>query len=241
MISPEMRRLSVMQPYIFPYIGYFQLINATDMIIFYDDVTYIKGGWINRNRLVFSGNDNYFSIPLLNSSSYRLIKDIELHPTQYFVWKKKFFKSVQQNYSKAPYFKDIFNLIAECFDDEYGSISDLAINSVNLVFSYLDKKIEWAKSSEITPHTKGFERADRIIQIAKELDCTVYINMIGGKGLYSKSYFKERGVDLRYIQPENITYRQFHNEFIPWLSILDILMFNDKKTVLNFFESFKME
>jgi hypothetical protein len=241
MRGTERKRLSVMQPYIFPYIGYFQLINATDMIVFYDDVTYIKGGWINRNRLVFSGNDNYFTIPLLNSSSYRLIKDIELHPSQYMLWKKKFFKSVQQNYSKAPHFQEVYNLIVDCLDGEYSSISDLAIHSVNSVFCFLEKKIEWTKSSETFTHTKGLERADRIIQIAKELNCKEYINMIGGKDLYDKTFFKERGIDLFYIQPESITYRQFNNEFIPWLSVLDVLMFNDKKTVLNYFESFRME
>ena len=151
------RRLAIMQPYIFPYIGYFHLIEAADEIVFYDDVTFIKGGWINRNRTLVNGKDSLFTIPLSKSSSYKLINETNLHSTLFPIWKRKFLKTIEQNYSKAPFFADSYNLIKNTLDFECESISDLAIHSINSVYNYLDKEIKWTKSSIVSPETKGMD------------------------------------------------------------------------------------
>ena len=88
-------KVGIMQPYVFPYIGYFQLINAVDIFVFYDDVNYIKGGWINRNKLLLNGKESLFTIPLNNASSFKLIKDTEIHPNLFPIWKNKFLKSIK--------------------------------------------------------------------------------------------------------------------------------------------------
>lgn len=225
------RRLSIMQPYIFPYLGYFHLIESTDKIVFYDDVRFIKGGWINRNRILINGKDNLFTIPLLKASSFKLINETELHPTLFPIWKDKFLKTIELNYSKSPYFKEAFSLVKSVLNLEYENISDLAIKSITSVFEYLDKEINWTKSSILSPETKGMDKADRIIQINKKLGYQKYINAIGGQELYQKEHFKNKGVKLNFVQSQKVDYRQFNNEFVPWLSIIDIIMFNDKKTV----------
>lgn len=225
------RRLSIMQPYIFPYIGYFHLIEASDEIVFYDDVTFIKGGWINRNRTLVNGKDSLFTIPLSKSSSYKLINETNLHPTLFPIWKRKFLKTIEQNYSKAPFFADSYNLIENALDFECETISELAIHSINSVYNFLEKEIKWTKSSVTSPETKGMDKADRIIQITKKLGYQKYINVIGGQELYSKEYFNVNGIDLSFIENYIQPYSQFGEEFVPNLSIIDIIMFNDIRTV----------
>jgi hypothetical protein len=227
-----------MQPYVFPYIGYFHLIEASDKIVFYDDVTYIKGGWINRNRILIHGKDGLFTIPLSKASSFKEIKDTELHPKLYPFWRKKFLNTIEQNYSKAPYYKDVYRLITNLLNQNHKYISDLAINSITDVYSFLQKDLNWTKSSICSTETKGVNKADRIIQITKDLGYTKYINTIGGQELYNKDYFKSHGVQLNFIQSRNCEYKQFNGDFIPWLSIIDILMFNDKKTIKEQFSAF---
>jgi hypothetical protein len=182
-------KLSIMQPYIFPYIGYFHLIEATDKIVFYDDVNFIKGGWINRNRILINGKDNLFTIPLLKASSFKLINEIELHPTLFPIWKDKFLKTIQQDYSKAPYFIETFSLIKSVLNLKHENMAGIAIKSITSVYEYLDKDIKWTKSSISSPETKGMDKVDRIIQINKNLDYHNYINVIGGQELYNKEYF----------------------------------------------------
>jgi len=234
------RSLCIMQPYIFPYVGYFHLIEATDKIVFYDDVTYIKGGWINRNRILINGKDTLFTIPLLKASSNKLISETELHPTLYPVWKIKFLKTIEQNYSKAPYFAEIYNLIDSVLDLKSKNTTDLAINSISAIYNYLNKEINWTKSSICSPETKGQEKADRIINITKDLGYVKYVNSNGGQELYSKSYFNNEGLQLNFVQSKNITYKQFNKDFVPSLSIIDLLMFNEKKTIKEQFTAYNI-
>lgn len=231
------RRLAIMQPYVFPYIGYFHLIEAAEKIVFYDDVTFIKGGWINRNRILINGKDNLFTIPLFQMSSSKQINETELHPMLFLKWKDKFFRTIRQNYSKAPYFEETINLLNDILSTNYENVADLAINSIISVYDYLEKEIKWTKSSVCSPITKGMEKADRIIQITTKLGYRNYVNVIGGEELYDKEYFKNQGVQLNFIQSKIIEYKQFNGEFSAGLSIIDILMFNDKKSILSQFAS----
>jgi hypothetical protein len=230
-------RLSIMQPYIFPYVGYFHLIEATDKIVFYDDVNFIKSGWINRNRILINGKDSLFSIPLLKASSFKLINKTEPHPSLFPTWKRKFIKTIEQNYSKAPFYDDTCNLIESVLDLHYENIADLAINSIISVYEYLGKEIKWTKSSACSPTTKGMDKADRIIQIAKDMGYRKYVNAIGGQELYDKECFNNQGVHLNFVQSQYIEYKQFNDDFVPWLSIIDILMFNNKKAIIDQFSA----
>lgn len=232
------RRLSIMQPYIFPYLGYFHLIEASDMIVFYDDVNFIKRGWINRNRILLNKSEYLFTVPVIKSSQNRLINEIEPIIDLKFI--DKFFAQIETAYKKAPYYSSVIVLLKKVFLIEYNNIADLSINSIVSVYDYLEKDLNWTKSSVCSPETKGIDKADRIIQITKKLGYQKYVNVIGGQELYEKEHFKNKDILLNFIQSEKIEYKQFNNDFVPWLSIIDVLMFNDKETVLELIKSYKL-
>lgn len=234
-------RVGVMQPYIFPYIGYFQLINAVDHFVFYDDVNFIKQGWINRNRLLINGKEQMFTLPLQKASSFTLIKDTEIHPVIFQKWQKKFMKGVEQNYKKAPYFKETYFLLEQIFNTETDKISILAQKSIVLISSYLKINTNFKLSSIDFPETKGLDKADRLVEICQNLKSQHYINPSGGKELYDKSYFKENGIRLNFISSHTIQYRQFNDEFISWLSIIDVLMFNSIENISIFLNNYNLE
>jgi len=229
-------KIAVMQPYLFPYLGYFQLINAVDKFIFYDDVNYIKQGWINRNRILMNGKDNMFTISLKDASSFKLINEIEMNRGN-----EKLVKTITQAYSKAPYFNDVFPLIGKIFDEanEIKKISTIAQLSVVRVFEYLGITRIFEVSSQVYSHTKHLGRAERLMAICKENGADTYINSYGGQELYSKSEFYEKGIALHFIKNNLPVYKQFKDDFVPGLSIIDVLMFNSKdeiKEMLNHYE-----
>ena len=230
--------LSINQPYFFPYIGYFHLIESANKIVFYDDVNYIKGGWINRNRILINGSDYLFTIPVKKGSQNKLINEIT--PIIDKKFKCKFLTTIKTAYHKAPYYNQVNDLIQDVIHQEYDSISDMAINSITSVYDYLGKEIKWTKSSICSPFTKGMDKADRLIKITKDLGYHKYVNLIYGQKLYSKDYFLNSGVELYFIKSDIVSYRQFDNEFIPSLSIIDVLMFNDKRSIKNQFAAYSL-
>lgn len=232
-------KVAIMQPYIFPYIGYFQLINSTDIFIFYDDVNFIKSGWINRNKILINGKENYFTIPLENISSYTLINETKILNTPKTI--NKLLKSIEQNYKKAPYFDKVYPLITHLLtENRYTFISELAAQSIIEVCKYLGIEKKFLFSSKDFPETKSLERADRLIEITQRLNSNNYINPIGGTELYNKDYFKEKGVSLQFIKPISTPYKQFNEEFIPWLSIIDVLMFNNPSDIKKMLDKYEL-
>ncbi len=227
-----------MQPYVFPYLGYFQLINAVDTFVFYDDVNFIKRGWINRNKILCNNKDLLFTIPLAKASQNKIIKDVEILIDEY--WISNFLKTLDQNYKKAPYFKETFQLVSSVFKLEYNSISELAIASIILISRYLEININFEVSSRKYFSTQGQEKSERLINIAKESGCENYINPIGGLELYNKTAFKKKGINLHFIKNELKPYKQFNNEFVNGLSIIDVLMFNSKIEIKELINNYKL-
>ena len=234
------RSVGIMQPYVFPYIGYFHLIQASSMFVFYDDVTYIKGGWINRNRIINKEKkDLVFTIPISKASSYKLIKEIS--PALNAKWKNKFYKQLIQNYSKAPFFDSAIEPIMSVFARQYTDVTDLAIESISVIYSFLGIKFKFTKSSIISPESRGMEKTDRLITIIKQLGYKNYVNPAGGREIYSKKYFSNHGVSLFFIKSIPIEYRQYSEKFVPWLSIIDIIMFNDKESTIELLGAYCLE
>jgi hypothetical protein len=235
------KSIAVMQPYIFPYLGYFQLINAVDEFVFYDDVNFIKQGWINRNQILNNNKALSFSIPLEKVSSFKSIQDTNINFNSYAKWKKKFLKTLEQNYSKAPYFESIYNLVHEIIEDPKSeSISELAIRSNKYVSDYLGLKAKFKKSSEYFYDSKKLERTERLLNIGNKLRAKAYINALGGQELYDKSDFKACDIDLYFLNPNLKPYKQFSEEFVPGLSIIDILMFNSKEECIELLNDYKL-
>ncbi|WP_417558553.1 WbqC family protein [Mesoflavibacter zeaxanthinifaciens] len=225
-------KIAIMQPYFFPYLGYFQLINAVDIFISYDDVNYIKGGWINRNNLLIQGKPNLFTISLEDSSSFSLISQTKIDIKKFSVFKKKFLKTITQSYKRAPYYNDVFPLLENFFDSNNKTfISDIAYDSLILISNYLKLNTKFQKSSIQYADSKGLDRTERLITIIKKNKAQDYINPIGGQDIYDKDYFKLKGIKLHFLQSIKVNYIQLDNDFVPWLSIIDVIMFNSKEEV----------
>lgn len=228
-IGSQGRRLAVMQPYLFPYIGYFQLISAVDRFIFYDDVSYMKGGWINRNRLFLSGKVSWFTLPLAGASPNSKINEVHVQPNG--TWKRKLLASVRQSYGKAPYFGAAYALLEGIVSSEEPSLSALARESVMATARYLGLDAEFVISTGRYDN-ENLRGSDRILDICLQEKAVEYHNLPGGMTLYSSKEFASAGVDLHFVQPRLSEYLQLAPPFKPGLSILDVLMFNDRMSSL---------
>lgn len=225
-------KLAIMQPYLFPYVGYFQMIKAVDVFVIYDDVNFIKQGWINRNKLLINNKDFMFTVPLQKANSFCNIKDTLINEKSFENWKLKFQQTIIQNYKKAPNFSEVYELLKIVFSKNHKTISELAVESIIEVSNYLSIDTVFLKSSERFSDNAHLKKEYRLIDICLRENATKYINAIGGLELYNKEFFKKYGVELIFIKSLPITYKQFDNEFVPWLSIIDVLMFNSKEKVL---------
>ena len=221
-------KLAIMQPYFFPYIGYFQLVNAVDKFVFYDDVNYIKSGWINRNRLFLSGAIRYITVPLAAASSFEKINRTQVRSGN--DWSEQMLSVIRQSYAKAPHYRDVVNLVEEVLNSHDGHISTLAKNSIIAVMDYLEIDKNFGASSTVYEN-QDLRSVERVLDICKKEKSSQYWNLPGGKDLYSPEIFKNEGIELKFIDVAITPYQQIVPEFQPGLSILDVLMFNDKETV----------
>jgi len=219
-----------MQPYVFPYLGYFQLISTVDKFILYDDVNFIKQGWVNRNYILLNNKKHLFTIPVQHISSNSLISETMV-ATKPQNWDTKLLKTLHSAYSKAPYFTDIFPIIESVVTKAKDkSISELAIESIESVLKYLSVNTQLFRSSSF----KGFSQlknAERVLNICEREGASHYINPIGGIELYDEVLFLRQGVKISFLRMKMQNYKQFNYDFIDGLSIIDILMFNSKETV----------
>ncbi len=235
-----MKKLAIMQPYIFPYIGYFQLINAVDKFVFYDDVNFIKQGWIARNQYLNKNEASYFVIPLDSASSFRSINEIKVDQNKYSFWRNKILKALKQNYGKAPYYAVTYELIDEILSKDNRYISQLAMSSVRRVCQSLNIKTDFELSSEAYPATVQLGRIERIIELCKRNQSESYINAIGGTELYQKEEFEKWGIRLNFLKTGNIEYNQFKNSFVPNLSIIDVMMFNSPAEIRKMLNNYQL-
>ncbi|WP_418184864.1 WbqC family protein [Aliarcobacter vitoriensis] len=212
--------LAIMQPYLFPYIGYWQLINAVDTFVIYDDVNYINKGYINRNSILVDGKAQQFTLELINASQNKLINEIEVGNNS-----KKLLKTIEMAYKKTPYFFDIFPIIEAILNNKEKNLAKFIGYSLEEISNYLKINIKFIYSSDIGKEN-SLKAQDKIIDICKKLEARVYINSIGGQELYNKEKFKEENIKLNFLKTQFIEYKQFKNDFISHLSVIDILMFN---------------
>lgn len=229
--------IGIMQPYIFPYIGYFQLINAVDKFIVYDDVAYINKGWINRNNILVGGKASLFTLPLVNASQNRLIKDIEIDNLP--AWAKKFLRTIEQSYKKAPFYNETLEILAEVFQSEPANIAELCTKGLKTTCIYLGIETQFVDSSAVynNHHLKAQER---ILDICKQENADHYINPSGGMAIYDKQLFADNKILLNFIKSKPVQYNQFKNEFVPWLSMIDILMFCSADAIQQHLKEFEL-
>lgn len=221
-------KLGIMQPYFIPYIGYWQLMNAVDKYVIYDDVNFIKGGWINRNRILVNGEPKYFNVPMLGASPYKLINEVGVNNDRKLTDKN--LRALEWAYRKAPYYGDVFPLMERVLESGKDDIASYIAESFRIIGEYLDIKTEFIISSDLEKDCEQ-KGQDKVLSICKLLGATEYYNAIGGQKLYSFEDFKAQDITLKFLKTSDIVYEQFGNEFQPNLSIVDVMMFNSREQV----------
>lgn len=220
-------KLAIMQPYFFPYIGYFQLIAAVDVFVVYDNIKYTKKGWINRNRMLQNGKDVVFSLPLKNSSDSLDVCQRELS-TDFN--RDKLLNQFKGTYRRAPYFAQTYPLIEQIVLHDDANLFRFLRQAIVKVCLHLGITTEVRISSDIAIDHE-LKNQDKVLAMCKAVGASTYVNACGGAELYSKEMFREKGIDLKFIQSKPFQYAQFGDAFIPWLSIIDVMMFNSPDAV----------
>ena len=231
-------KVAIMQPYLFPYIGYFQLIQAVDEFIIYDNIQYSKKGWVNRNRILVNGKDAYLTLSLKKDSDYLNIKDRVL-ADNWNLERKKIVNGIRAAYSKAPCFPKVFPLLEEILNHQNQNLFEFILNSIKQINQYLEIATPLIISSSIQIN-HDLKSQNKVLALCKARHATTYINPIGGIDLYDKDVFNSEGLQLQFLKADNIIYPQFQNDFIPFLSIIDVMMFNTRDELLKALTSFTL-
>lgn len=220
-------KVAIMQPYFLPYIGYFQLINAVDTFVIYDNIQYTKKGWINRNRYLVNGEAADFSLPLKKDSDYldirgrRIADDFD---------GKKLLNKLREAYRKAPCFEGVFPLLEGIISHSDPNLFRFIHHSVTEICKALGIHTKVIVSSTLDmDHT--LRSQEKVLAICEHLGAKTYINAIGGIDLYSRETFASQGIDLRFLRALPMEYPQLGRAFVPWLSILDVMMFNTPEQI----------
>ena len=227
-------KAAIMQPYFFPYLGYYQLINAVDIFVIYDDVKYINRGWINRNYLLSENNKQRITMETVGASQNKLIREVEVGNNF-----KKILHTVHHLYSKAPFFININDLLQRIFGYKDRNLANFLYESIIRTCEYINVNKEFILASSLTidPNLKG---ENRIINICKKLGVTSYFNLSGGIDLYTKENFANEKIDLIFLRKKSLSYSQFDGEFVDNLSIIDALMFNSTSEIKYLLQQYEL-
>ncbi|MBK2297081.1 MULTISPECIES: WbqC family protein [Francisella] len=227
-------KVAIMQPYFFPYIGYWQLINMVDIFVIYDDVNFIKKGYVNRNNILLNNKRYRITLELLGASQNKLINEISLGSNG-----SNILKTIKQAYSKAPYFSNVYDLLEKIMTNEEKNLGLFLEKLIKNVSSYIGIDTKFIRSSDLRKDN-DLRGQDKILQICQLFDADTYINAIGGKELYDKQSFFDKDISLSFIESEIVEYPQFGNEFCAYLSIVDVLMFNSVSEIKKMLNNYKL-
>lgn len=234
-----MKKIGIMQPYFLPYIGYFQLLNMVDEFVIYDNIEFSKASWIRRNRMLQNGKDAYFTLPIKKDSDF-LDVDQRYLIDEFEIEASKLLRRIESNYSKAPYFKDFFPVVQEIILCNERNLFDYILNSVYCIKDYLKIETPIKVFSKLGKDVHLLRAQDKVIGVCKALQATHYINSFGGKHLYDSESFQKEQLQLLFFKPREMEYSQFDNDFLPFLSIMDVCMFNDVSQVREYLNQYEI-
>lgn len=220
-------KIGIMQPYFFPYIGYFQLIKAVDVFVVYDNIKYTKKGWINRNRMLKNGEDAIFSLPIKNDSDHLDVCQREL-ATDFN--RDKLLYQFKCAYHHAPYFEQTFPVIEHIVRYKETNLFRFLHHSIAKTCEHLGITTAIRVSSDIAID-HDLKNQDKVLALCEAVGANTYVNAIGGVELYDKGRFMGNGIDLHFLKTDEFSYAQLGDEFIPSLSIVDVMMFNPKEAI----------
>ncbi len=228
-------KLAIMQPYLFPYLGYFQLIHAVDEFVIYDDVNYIKGGWINRNKILNQGEARYLTLQVNGASPNVPINQVKVGGNR-----KNILKTISHAYARAPEFHSVYPLLERLILDPEPNLALYIANSLKQISEYLGIATRFRLSSDIEKNN-DLRGLDKVIAICEKLGATRYINSPGGRELYNGEDFLEQDIELQFVNSNAIEYRQLGGNFLPGLSIIDVIMFNSQQQCAALLSGYSLE
>jgi hypothetical protein len=237
MESGAKKKIAVMQPYVFPYLGYFQLIASVDTFVFFDDVNYINKGWVNRNNILLSNQAHLFTIPLSGASQNALISEISI--LQERSWKVKFLKTLETAYRKAPFFDVIYSMVNDWIIQGPELIAEFNFQTTKEICAYADVNTTLVRSSSVY-NNRELKGQERVLDICKQENAGTYINPIGGVALYDHKLFAEHNMELFFLKTTFTPYKQHSENFVPGLSILDYLMFLSPEEIAEKLKEFNL-
>ena len=216
-------KIGMMQPYFFPYIGYFQLLNMVDKYVVYDTAMFSNNKWGFRNRILINGNPGFFRIKTLKASQHKQFNEIKVSDDMEV--KKRNILTLEHSYAKAPHYSEVMPVLEKFMMADYDNLSEYNVASNRLICDYLGIETEILLFSELD-YDEEQKRQYRIFDVCRILGGNEYINAIGGTELYDFDEFRENGIELAFLKTDDIRYPQFGGEFVPNLSIIDVMMFN---------------
>jgi hypothetical protein len=194
-------KIAILQPYFFPYIGYWHLIKKVDKLIIYDDAQYMKSGWINRNRFLLDGELKYFSLPIKSVSSNRLISE-----TSFILGKEKQISRVKSQlaaaYKKMKFFNEMEIFFDEtCAEDGWPDVAVYLSNVLKKSIFLLNINTTVTLSSDIK-FDRSLSAQDKVLEMVGALNGTEYVNPVGGQSLYETSAFTSQDIELKFFRSE---------------------------------------
>lgn len=233
------KTIAMMQPYLFPYLGYFQLIAAADVFILGDDLQYIRSGWVNRNRILDKNEARMITFPL-KRDRYELGINQRWLCDNFKDEAERLIKVIVHNYSKAPYYAQVMPLLERLIRFPHHNLALYIEHSIKELCAYLHIDTQIHRASDLNM-AGPLDKQDRVIQTAKIFGATLYINPMGGTALYDQEYFAQHGLTLRFIKMNDIAYRQYRRPFVDNLSIIDVLMFNSVEKIQELLPCYSLE
>ncbi len=232
--------LGINQPYFLPYLGYFSLINLVDEFILFDTVQFIRHGWIERNRILKPGFDwQYISVPLIKAKRDTMIKDMLINNE--INWQDKFIAQLVHYKKKAPFYNIVIYLLSSAIYNKFESIVDIDNKLLQDICKYLDINTPISIFSKMNLNIKNVEAPDEwALNICLSYGADQYINLPGGRDFFNKEKYENTGIKLNFLQMKNIVYSQKRDYFEPWLSIIDVMMFNDVPTIQNYLNQYDL-
>jgi len=223
--------LGIMQPYFFPYLGYFDLINCSDKWIVFDTAQYIRHGWVNRNRILHPKEGwQYIVVPIKKARHEEAIANIIINDQT--DWKQRILGQLQHYKKSARYFDETIHVVEECLGIEEKNISILNTAILDKVCEYLEIPFQYGSYSEMNLQIGPVEGpGDWAMCISEALGASEYINPPGGREIFDDRKFEERGIKLTIKDIEPLEYGCGKYQFEPGLSIIDVLMWNTPERV----------
>ena len=234
--------IAIMQPYFFPYLGYFSLIKHTEKFILFDTVQFIRHGWIERNRVLKQDEGwQYIQVPLVKKNGRStLINDIEINNNEN--WQNKILSQLQHYKKKAPNYLRIISLLNDIFFQKYEDIVTLVKISLEKTLQYLSIEKELLVFSKMDLQIEKANAPDEwALNICKAIEgATEYWNPPGGQCFFDKSKYDKSGINLRFHEIHLTEYNQHRGKFEPSLSILDVMMFNSVQEINKMLDNYSL-